>query len=65
MLALQYQYEETERWPANAIEARQFRQIEQLLTFAASGIAAIGLVAPQCQSPRPFIILPCCCCALI
>ena len=34
MLALQYQYEDTERWPAEDIEAQQFRQLAELLTFA-------------------------------
>jgi len=34
VLALQYQYEETERWPAEEIEAQQFRQLAELLTFA-------------------------------
>jgi phenylacetate-CoA ligase len=32
-LALQFQYEQSERWPAEEIEAQQFRQIEQLAAF--------------------------------
>ena len=38
MLALQFQFEETERWPAADIEAQQFRQIEELLRFCHGAI---------------------------
>ena len=38
MLALQFQFEASERWPEAEIEAQQFRQIEELLAFCHTAV---------------------------
>jgi phenylacetate-CoA ligase len=65
MLALQFQYEQSERWPAALIAARQFAQIGELLRFADGAIPfwrdrlrKAGLRPGQTLTAQAFARLP-------
>lgn len=65
MLALQFQYEQSERWSVPEIEAQQFRQVEELVAFCQKSIPfwrdrlrKAGLRAGQKLNRQVFSRLP-------